>query len=763
MLGPLANLNVRIGSDIKDFQAMATKMEKAMAPVRRRLQEVGTKLTIGITAPLAALATKGVQAWDKQAKAIAKVENAILSTGGTAGRSLEQLQTLASNLQKNTLFGDEEILEGATAQLLTFTNIAGEQFERTQAVALDLATMLGTDLKSASIQLGKALNDPVSNLSALSESGIQFSQSQKDVIKSLAEAGQMAEAQNVILAELERQYGGTAAAAAAAGTGALTQLSNSLRDLTEEIGAVVFDAIAPLVTHVQSAVGWFANLDGSTKRIVVAAGAVAAAIGPVLVSLGGMLKLVPLVSAGFTLLTGPMGLVVAAGAALVAGAVAIYKNWDKIRAQFDGPISAAVKGLSSVFETAKATVMDVVGSIKQVATSFAGQLMDVWNSIVSASRAIWDRWGSEITAIFRFSFGQVVDLVRTSLSLVADIFGALADFVTGDWGGLWDRLGSIAATAGRFIARHVLSMADLVLAGIEKMFSWVPGVERLVGRARSYVQDMRKDFAEPIVLGPVVPASGGSGNEPFQAPAAPPVAPPVQPAGAGQGSLQNVTGAGLAAVPVTLPEVNSDLLVQSVTQAVDMIEPELTRMDEYFARTYLKLQEVVPQMAQTIQTGFADAATGLLEGIGRMAAGTESARGLATGLLGTLADMAVRVGKIAVGVGIGLEGITKALKTLQPGVAIAAGAALIALGSAAKAALSSAASGGGSSVGASAGFGEQSILENANQNSQGRTGAQEGERDVHIVIESATTAAGDIAYSYSQGDRKLERQGTDDR
>ena len=43
--------------------------------------------------------------------------------------------------------------------------------------------------------------------------------------------------------------------------------------------------------------------------------------------------------------------------------------------------------------------------------------------------------------------------------------------------------------------------------------------------------------------------------------------------------------------------------------------------------------------------------------------------------------MAVELGKLAIGIGIGLESIQAALKTLNPAVAIAAGVALVALGS----------------------------------------------------------------------------------
>ena len=183
-------------------------------------------------------AKNAVAAYTTQAQAVAKVNQAITSTAGAAGLSLEQLRQEASNLQKKTLFGDEEILNNATAQLLTFTNIANDNFLRTQRVALDLSTVLDGDLKSASIQLGKALNDPVANLSALSRSGIQFSQAQKDVIKELATTNRLAEAQGVILDELERQYGGQAETAAAVG-GGWKQMSNALGDVMEEIGGFI--------------------------------------------------------------------------------------------------------------------------------------------------------------------------------------------------------------------------------------------------------------------------------------------------------------------------------------------------------------------------------------------------------------------------------------------------------------------------------------------------------------------------------------------
>lgn len=228
-------LNVSFGLNTKDF---STKMQN----VRRDMKRTGASLRaigLGVGAVAGTAITfglKAVNAWDKQAQAIAQVEAGLKSTSNAAGFTSKQLQRMASELQSNSIFGDETILKDATANLLTFTNIAGDQFARTQQSVLDLATRMGTDLKSAAIQLGKALNDPVANLSALSRSGIQFSDAQKTLIKSLWETNQQAEAQNVILKELENQFGGSAKAAADAGLGGFKQLSNTFGDLTEQIG-----------------------------------------------------------------------------------------------------------------------------------------------------------------------------------------------------------------------------------------------------------------------------------------------------------------------------------------------------------------------------------------------------------------------------------------------------------------------------------------------------------------------------------------------
>lgn len=190
--------------------------------------KVGAAVGVGYVA----LTTKIVSATAKQQAALAQLEAGIKSTNGVVGRSVDELAAYAAQLQKNSTFGDEEII-AAQSQLLTFTKITGEQFEKTTELALDLSARMGTDLKSSVIQLGKALNDPLANLSALSRSGIQFSDSQKAMIRQLIESGKMIEAQKIILAELETQFGGSAKAARDDLGGALKALQNATGDLFE--------------------------------------------------------------------------------------------------------------------------------------------------------------------------------------------------------------------------------------------------------------------------------------------------------------------------------------------------------------------------------------------------------------------------------------------------------------------------------------------------------------------------------------------------
>lgn len=162
----------------------------------------------------------------------AQLEARIKSTGMAARLSLGDLNKMAAALQFKTSFDDESIGE-VQSLLLTFTKIGRETFPEATEAVLNLSTAMGTDLNSAALQVGKALNDPVKGITALARAGVQFSESQKAIIKDLVKTGDVAGAQTLILKELETQMGGAATAARNTLGGAIKALQNSFDNLLE--------------------------------------------------------------------------------------------------------------------------------------------------------------------------------------------------------------------------------------------------------------------------------------------------------------------------------------------------------------------------------------------------------------------------------------------------------------------------------------------------------------------------------------------------
>jgi len=220
----------------RQLDTMTKKAKKAERGTAALTKRMGSMLgpmalaTVGIGLMAGAL-SKMIRNTSIQDAAMAQLRAGLESTGHSAGFTADELAGMAAQMQKTTMFGDEAVIK-MQALMLTFTNIKSALPATTWAIA-DMATRMGTDLTSAAIQLGKALNDPIANLSALSRSGIQFTKSQRELIKGLWETGQQAEAQKVILTELNTQFGGSAKAARDTLGGAIQALSNNFNDLFE--------------------------------------------------------------------------------------------------------------------------------------------------------------------------------------------------------------------------------------------------------------------------------------------------------------------------------------------------------------------------------------------------------------------------------------------------------------------------------------------------------------------------------------------------
>ena len=351
------SINIRAGFDMKAFSTSSQNLTRGLQKTGAKMKSIGKSMSMYVTAPIVAMGSLSLKAFDEQAKALAQVEAGLKSTGNAVGFTSKQLEKMAEKLQQNSLFGDEEILKGATAQLLTFTNIAGVQFERTQQAALDLATRLDGDLKSSSIMLGKALNDPVANLSALSRAGIQFSTDQKQTVKTLVETNRLAEAQTLILNELEKQYGGSAEAASRAGLGPLQQLQMAIGDLSEEFGKIIAEYLIPFADKMKVVIQRFKDTTPATKETIVLIAALAAAIGPLIFVVGALTTALAFLAANPIVLI-ITGIIVAIGA-LVAAFLYVrdnaqafadffYNIWVKIANGFVDTIKFMISGYTKL-------------------------------------------------------------------------------------------------------------------------------------------------------------------------------------------------------------------------------------------------------------------------------------------------------------------------------------------------------------------------------------------------------------------------------
>ncbi len=306
----IADLLIKIGADSYEFKQRTQEIERGLDGLSKKMTDFGKQMSLKVTAPLAAIGAVSLRNADIQERAEAKVRTAIEQTGGAAKLTLEELTSYASELQGRSVFGDEQILNDVTAKLLTFTNIAGDNFKKAQQAALDMSTVLDQDVKGIVTQLGKALNDPVKNLSALSRMGIQFSKDQTEVIRKFAETNQLAEAQAIILDTLARRYGGQAEAASKVGLGALRQLKNAWGDFLEQIGSNMMPVVTKIANALSKVVAVLQDMDPRIRKIIIVVAALAAAIGPVSLVLGQVVKILPLVKSGFALLVAPIKTVV---------------------------------------------------------------------------------------------------------------------------------------------------------------------------------------------------------------------------------------------------------------------------------------------------------------------------------------------------------------------------------------------------------------------------------------------------------------------
>ena len=336
MASLLASLLIKLGLDAGELKSGLSIAERDVQRATKRIEKIGnsmvnigTQLSMAVTLPMMAMAGMAVQGALDQRAAIAQVETAITSMGNAAGRTSEQLAKNADALEMNSLVDADVILTKVTANLLTFGNVAGEVFDRAQQAAIDMAQRLGSDPQAAAVMLGKALNDPIRGITALTRVGVQFTAAQKAQIEAFMKTGQAAKAQGIILTEVERQFKG--AAKAAADTSPWRQATVAINQAGDALGEAILPIIPPVTAAIVAVAQAFAGLSPEMQNVALISAVVAAAFGPILVGVG-------------TLTTALAGKLVSALVAYRAGLLATAAA-QGIAATASNVLAVALRGL----------------------------------------------------------------------------------------------------------------------------------------------------------------------------------------------------------------------------------------------------------------------------------------------------------------------------------------------------------------------------------------------------------------------------------
>lgn len=450
--GVLGEAFVKISPKFTSFGTeVASGVKSEMGAAEAEATAGGGKVKSGFLSPLKSMAGAAAGAFAAvkvgdflkdgiqgalAAQQISQQTNAVIkSTGGAANVTSGQVDNLANSLKNKTSI-DDDVIKSGENMLLTFTNIRNEAgkgndiFNQTTKAMTDLSVATGEDMKSAAVQLGKALGDPTKGMTALQRVGVTFDDQQQKTIKSMQASGNIMGAQKIILGELNKEFGGSAQALGDSYQGKWNKLKNSMDDLGKSIGAALLPAISAfsdllskhVVPAIQSVVSWMTKHKEIIGPLAIALGTLAAIIGTVVAAV----KVWTIVQGAFNAVmdANPIMLIVLAIGALVVGIIYAYNH----------------------FKTFRDVVQGVFGVVGDIFRGFLAVIKGVWNFIAHDLIPLLVKFGPVVLA-------AVMPMIGIPL-LIIQHWGAIVDFfkgLPGEIAGFFKDAGTWLLDAGKAI------------------------------------------------------------------------------------------------------------------------------------------------------------------------------------------------------------------------------------------------------------------------------------------------------------------------
>lgn len=238
MADKVKNIVLHIKSDVdkaaKDMRRVADNSDRAKKEIGE-INKQGNKMismakkATGVFAAMFAVdkivsfAKENAKLYDQQVKAETKLLTALKGREDIQRRLIR----LAGELQRKTLYGDEQTIE-AMSRLASIIGNNEDAIKRLIPLVQDLATNKQMDLASAAELVAKSVG---SSTNALSRYGIEING-----------AVGSAERLESAVSALNEQVGGQAEAAAKVGLGPLQQLEMAWGDFREQIGRIIIES-----------------------------------------------------------------------------------------------------------------------------------------------------------------------------------------------------------------------------------------------------------------------------------------------------------------------------------------------------------------------------------------------------------------------------------------------------------------------------------------------------------------------------------------
>lgn len=678
----IRNFEINIAKATQDIDKFTQNVSKQLDKVGDSFIKTGTSISKFVSVPLAGLVA-GMGALAISTAQAAKDLDSLSTITGISTDMLQEYELIATKATVPT-----DALANATSSLTRRLRDVSED----GAGASDVLKQLGISLKDASgefktagqlseeaifaladlgggieasalgVQLFGRQWDDVTQIVDLGKDQIQALKQEahdlglvmsEDAVKSSAEFGIAIDTLKLRFTALKNQIG----------TALAPMLTDTLLPIIEN---QIMPAIGRFVDFIKQLIERFNGLSTSTKTIIASITGIAVALGPTLVALGGLLKLLPLIGAGFTALVSPVGIAIGA---IVAGAVAIVKNWDAIKEYFTSG------GGSEMFENVKSLALNLWDSLKSIFTNIRDVVMDVWERMGSGIVKSFQRSFDIVISIISFvakTFDNFLNIFRAES--VGEALGEMKVFFVDAFNGIKDIVLKVVAQMTQGVANFFRFLKLNSLA--DTMEEWADSLMPVVDKTKQQGKEQSKTNTETeraIALTDELSNSlnnlSGEAENYYKA---------IKPLSASDSKI-NIGEIGSASPIAIIPTLNFDTVKD--------------QMGQFWEYAELMSEDIANRIGSTVDNVIGSMANALA---GAIASGDNVIGALASTLLDGLGNLAIEIGVITMGIGETIKSLLSAL--VNPFGAIAGGAALIALGVAMKATASALNNAGGSTA-----------------------------------------------------------------